>query len=227
MNGAPKPLAAGPTTIVAARAPRWVSVSVVLVATFVAIAAMKPWGGGAKPARTDASVPAIQLGEHAAVRTSDTFAAAPTRPPGPAEMICGRPLGWRVVSSGLWQGQPSSASIAVTPVSATRAIDGRIPFVVADGDRVDELGWCAPPTGDAQEDDATVIAWRLGEDGSETFALRPVGTASASRMAGLYTPATAPPSSPWPAGRYVFRVDRAGDAAANWFGVEVRIQPLR
>jgi hypothetical protein len=227
MNRASEPLATGATTMVVARETRWLRATMVLVVALVAIAALKPWGSGSEPIRAGAVLPAIPLGEHAAVSSGETPAASPTRPPDLAEMICGQPLGWRVVASGLWQGHPSRASIALTPVAADRPIDAGIPFVVADGDRVDDLGWCSPAMGRPNDGTATVIAWRIDNGVARVLGLRRVPSSAPSRVTGLYEPDAPSAGSPWLAGRYVFRVDRTGEARASWFGVEVRIQPLR
>src|SRR5204863_72499 len=80
-------------------------------------------------------------------------------------------------------------------------------FVVADGNRIDALGWCAPasrPSGAS-----TVSAWRITSGRAEALALAAVpGTAGSAT--GLYAgQAKRTTSSPWPAGRYVFRIDNA------------------
>jgi hypothetical protein len=229
MNRARELLSPEATTIVTGRETRSLRMIVALVAVLVTVAAVKPWGAGTAAIRTNVSPPGIGRGEHAAAEPSETLAASPpTRASDVAESICGQPLGWRVVTSGLWQGRPSRASIALTPVAATRPTDGRIPFVVADGDRIDDLGWCSPSSDAAGSGrTVTVAAWRLDATSPRALALQPIGAPSASR-AGLYTSSADRPNTPWLPGRYVFRVDdAAGQPGPSWFGIEVRIQPVR
>jgi hypothetical protein len=229
MNRARESLSPGATTIVAGRETRSLRMIVALVVALVTLAAVKPWGTGQAAMSTNISSPVIGRGEHAAVAPSETSAdAPPTRAADAAESICGQPLGWRVVSSGLWQGRPSRASIALTPVAATRPTDGRIPFVVADGDRIDDLGWCSPSAGAANDGSPRVVAWQMNVDGPRPLVLEPLAASSASRVAGLYSPSATRPGMPWLPGRYVFRVDdAAGQPGPSWFGIEVRIQPVR
>src|SRR5256885_2613004 len=149
MDGQLQPTLGDATTTVVGRESRRLRVSIAVGIALVAIAALKPWGSGATPAaiRTvNAAVDQLDAGgaDAPAQAASNSRPVAVIPPPDPATRICGEPLGWRVVTTGLWLSRQSSASIALTPVTAAGPTDSAIPFVVADGNRIDALGWCAP-----------------------------------------------------------------------------------
>jgi hypothetical protein len=232
MDGQLQPKLAGATTTIVGREPRRLRASIAVGMALVAIAALKPWGSGAIPAPARAVNAAVEQRDALGADRSGQ-AASNSRPVAvvpaadPATRICGEPLGWRVVTTGLWLSRQSSASIAVNPATAAGPTDSAIPFVVADGNRIDALGWCAPASDRRPSGASTVSAWRIRSGRAQALALALVpGVAGAAT--GLYAgQGNRTAGSPWPAGRYVFRIENANAATATWFGIEVRIMVAR
>jgi hypothetical protein len=191
-----------------------------LIVTFLAIALVKPWVGGALAPAPPFPTPAA--------------AASPSIGPDPLAALrehCQEPLGWRVYSRETWLGREVRTWRSVEPVSrVTGPGDPAIP-VVALGPWVEALGYCSPWTGaERPPADATVSAWRRGDAarGGERLVvvvLRAIAPGEPTPLGALYGAIDAGPDQPveaatgWPAGRYVFAV-RAADWQ-RWWVVEI------
>jgi len=142
--------------------PRILTVGSVLVALFLLIAIVKPWGAEALPLLPEASGPPSQSpAAVAGAATTPTVSPSRSR----AEAIaseCRAPAGWRIVTHQRWLDQDLRIWWAIAPVAATSAWDPSIPFLSISADPVVDLGYCGPLFGpDRPPSDATVGVWRV------------------------------------------------------------------
>lgn len=198
--------------------PPLLSVGAVLLAGFLLLAIVKPWGEEAAARWADRSP-----------SPSPSAVATPTPTAEPVldrtEAIaaqCRAPNGWRVVTHQQWQDRDLRIWWAVVPVTVRSAWDPSIPIVSITADSILELGYCAPLAGpDRPVSDASVGVWRMDPltRSAEPLALERIAPDFEEALVAIYAPPGSNGRIPtlWPAGRYLFAVD------GRWFGVELRL----
>jgi hypothetical protein len=225
-EGDDRPIGA-PITVRLSSGGRGTVVLAALIATFLAVAVVKPWGGVRAP------------------RPLPMPTAAPTVAPSidPLASLrrnCDEPPGWRIYSRDHWAGMTVRSWRAFDPASsASGPLDPTIPVVPVVAS-TDALGYCSPWTaGEKPPNDATVVGWRVvlpGADGTqagsdvpsaEQIALRPVDPSWATVVGAWYEPPVdrrgrnvAEPMD-WPAGRYIFAI--RGTGYARWWAVDIEL----
>lgn len=186
-----------------------------VVAAFVIVAVLKPWGGGGPveaTLRPDVAAPAVIT----PVPTEDRSAT------GLAIPVCLGSGGWRVATLETWRLRNVRVWRAIEPVDrATGPLDPAIPAVPVVADAITGLGWCAPAFGpDEPAGPAQVRAWQVIGVTDHEVALRQVQPAGGvTPIAALYLPV----SGAWTSGRIVFEYRDEGTGAAHWFAADLQI----
>ena len=214
---------------------RWV----VLATLALALAVLKPWGGGAPPRPTalvQAPIPAAgdlssQIPRDAGSATVPGGDIASRTEDAEVAQMCLNTESWLVASVEEEPGGTVRIWRALEPVTGLRPDDPTVPWVYVGSQGVTALGWCAPIDGPERPSGGTTVdAWSVTDGIAHPISLlriRPAGDQSA--LGGLYlparggTPTTA--TGLWSSGRYVFRV-RSGNGPARVFGVDVEVNPL-
>jgi hypothetical protein len=194
-----------------------------VIAIFVFLALVKPWGfvGGSPPR------PAIRTTPAPTVQAS-------ADPLGALRHHCQEPLGWRVYSRERWATTTVRSWRSLEPVSAaTGPLDSHIP-VVPIGAPVDAVGYCSPWSGaERPPEDARVDGWRIalidgGDPGlsfAETIRLQRDDPGWPSVLGALYGPPVnrfdpkITDRVGWPGGRFVFAVRAHG--YERWWAVDI------
>jgi hypothetical protein len=195
-------------------APR-ISAAMWVVAAFVVIAVVKPWGGGGRSAATLAP----QLGaplEVASAPTEDRSAIGLAMP------VCLGTGAWRVATLETWRERDVRVWRAIEPVTeATGPLDVAIPAVPVVADLLSGLGWCAPAFGDDEPvGPATVRAWLVVGGVARVVALRQVQPADGvTPIAALYVPQ----GGAWTTGRVVFQYRDDGTGTVRWFAADLQV----
>lgn len=187
-----------------------------LVAAFVIVAVLKPWGGGGPVAETlrpdAAAAPAITPAP-----TEDRSATGLALP------ICLGTGAWRVATLETWRNRDVRVWRAIEPVATMTGFDDpRIPSVPVVADQLSGLGFCAPAYGpDMPVGPAHVQAWQLVSATVATnVSLRQVQPVDgATPIAGLYVPRF----GPWTSGRIVFFYEDTGAGTTRWFAVDLKV----
>jgi hypothetical protein len=187
-----------------------------LLAAFVVVAVLKPWGGGGPVAATlrpDVVVPV----EITPVPTRDRSAT------GLAVDVCLGAGGWRVASLETWRDRDVRVWRAIEPVANVTGLDDpTIPSVPIVADKLTGLGFCAPAFGpDMPIGPAHVAAYHvLSPTVMNTIPLRQVQPVDgATPIAALYVPRF----EPWTTGRVVFQYEDAGAGTWRWFAADLQI----
>jgi len=193
----------------------------VLIAIFVGIALVKPWGNGTsgEPRPTP--------------RVSIAPVAAPSVDPlAQLRRNCEEPVGWRVYTSERWGRLTVRSWKTVDPVhGATGPLDVTIPTVPLAA-QIDALGYCSPwSDGERPPADSLVTGWRISSERSRAgpeavpIVLESVDPSWPSVLGALYGPPVnrfdpnAIEVIGWPGGRYVFVIQAGG--FERWWGVDV------
>jgi len=193
---------------------------VVIVAGFLALAIVKPWGGTAAPApRPSASAAVVAAASEPAGGGEPTPVV--DREAAVAEE-CHAPSGWRIVTSETWQDREVRIWWAVTPVASRSAFDPAIPYLSIVSDAIHQLGYCAPLFAPERPGaNEAVGVWRIDPVAETAEAINPtrVSPAFDSALVSIWAPpgSAAVGEASWPTGRYVFGV------GGRWFGVDLRI----
>ena len=194
-------------------------IAVGLALAFLAVAIVKPWGGGV------GSLPVPSGGSPSEPGQSNPGASP--EPSLPAE-ACNPEAGWRLFTIEVNAGHPVRTWYSIRPVAASGPTDGTIPTIRIYTEGLGRLGYCAggSAAGSAPFDRASgwlvdaagrarpialVRAAEPGLDGSGRSALfEPPGPLSGDRPGD------------WPPGRYVLSVG-PGEATADrlWFAAQV------
>ena len=188
-----------------------------LVAAFVVIAVLKPWGGAGRATAT-LRPDAVAAPERTPVPTEDRSATGLALP------ICLGTGAWRIVTLETSLNRNVRVWRAIEPVAtATGPLDPTIPSVPVVADVLSGLGWCAPAFGDDQPvGPARVRAWLVLDRYVEPVTLRQVQPEHGTTpIAALYLPA----SGSWMSGRIVFEYTDAGTDAVRWFAADLKITP--
>jgi hypothetical protein len=193
----------------------------VLIAIFVAVALVKPWGNGTSG------------GPRPTPRASIAPAAAPSIDPlAQLRRNCEEPIGWRVYTSERWGKLTVRSWKTIDPVhGATGPLDPTVPNVPLAA-QIDALGYCSPwRDGERPPIDSVVTGWRISPEGSGAqpeavpIDLQPVDPSWPSVLGALYGPPVnrfdpnAIEVVGWPGGRYVFVIQ--GPGFERWWGVAV------
>ena len=197
----------------------------VLIAIFVALALVKPWGSGPGAPRPTAHVTVAPV----AAPSIDPLAAL--------RHHCEEPVGWRVYTSERW------AKITVrswkTMDPADRAIgplDPAIPIIPLAA-QIDALGYCSPWTGSERPPAAAIVSgWMYTSDrgpdvqpSAVPIDLQLADPGWPSVLGALYGPPVdrfdpnAIETIGWPSGRYVFAIQAPG--FERWWGVDIEPPP--
>ena len=212
------PAALAVTPVAAPRGSPRLAAGFWLVAAFVLIALLKPWGGGGRVAATllpDVAGPAEITPEP----TEDRSAV------GLAEPVCLGAGAWRIATLETWRARSVRVWRAIEPVgAATGPLDPSIPAVPVAADVLTGLGWCAPAYGSEQPiGPAHVRAWQVVDGAAHEVALRQVQPADGvTPIAALYLPAT----GAWTSGRVVFEYRDDGTGALRWLAADLQIAAL-
>lgn len=193
----------------------------VLIAIFVAVALVKPWGNGtsgeARP------TPRVSIAP---------VAAASADPLAQLRRNCEEPVGWRVYTSERWGKLTVRSWKTVDPTHGAKGpLDPTIPIVPLAA-QIDALGYCSPwRDGERPPSDSFVTGWRIGSEGPRAqpeavpIVLQPVDPSWPSVLGALYGPPVnrfdpnAIEVIGWPGGRYVFVITAQG--FERWWGVDV------
>jgi hypothetical protein len=195
------------------------AIIVAVLSSLIALAVIKPWGGGPGPGGTAPHV----AGQTASVPPTSAL-PSPSASNDIATCLAGSD--WRVSALQVNDGRLVKSWYSVVPAIASRPIDAAIPTVRVYAESVRRLGFCAGAG--VGSSDPGVSAWRIDPSGrSMTLALTNAddpGLADAG-LGMLFVPsATGTVGTPgdWSPGRYVFAVG-IGPRAANrrWFAVEI------
>ncbi len=219
--------AAAPVTVRLAPAGRGTGVLAGLIAVFLAIALVKPWGDG-DGARGPRPTPRVTAAPTVAP-TADPLAAL--------RRNCQDPPGWRVYSRERWASTTVRSWRTLEPVfGASGPLDPSVPILPLVGE-IDALGYCSPWTaGERPPADAGIDGWRIAlasggdprsgaEPRAESIPLQPFDPTWPSLLGALYGPPVdrfdphLGDSVGWPAGRYVFAIRAPG--YERWWGVDV------
>lgn len=206
------------------------------VALLVALAILKPWGGG--------SPNATLAPNRFAAPTEGAINPAPTEDrsaDGLAGPICLGAGGWQIATLERWRTQDVRVWRAIEPLAAaTGPTDPAIPSVAVVAIEISGLGWCAPAYGpDRPAGPDTVTAWSVhGGTATEIELAQVRPTAGTTPLAALYVPLTrcpdpgmclpllpAPVPRPWTSGRVVFRYLDEGTGHVVWLAADVTILP--
>jgi hypothetical protein len=198
---------------------------------FVAMAVVKPWGGGPAAPGTDTGG---GVGPER-IEPGAPGTAAPTPEPTPpsadevAATRCNDPLGWRSYAMETWRGQTIRSFVVVEPLAAggePLARDPRLPIVPLIGEAITAVGYCAPTT-EAGRPPAGVTVGIWQEDPAGLLQALPamrIEPAQPSSLMALF----AYPSgegdwrAPWPSGHYLLGVQGApGSDYGRWFAFDV------
>ena len=186
-----------------------------LVAAFVVLAVVKPWGGAGPAAAT--------LPRDVAVLVDVTPAPTEDRTAtGLAVPVCLGAGAWRIATLETWRNRDVRVWRAIEPVtSATGALDPTIPLVPVVADVLSGLGWCAPAFGpDQPSGPARVQAWQVIGGVARQVFLRQVQPATGNTpIAALYLPVT----GAWRSGVVVFQYRDDSTGLDHWFGAELQI----
>jgi hypothetical protein len=190
-----------------------------LVAAFVIIAVLKPWGG-AGPATETLRPDAVAAPDITPAPTEDRSATGLALP------ICLGTGAWRVATLETSLRRATRVWRAIEPVSSVTGFDDpSIPSVPIVADQLSGLGFCAPAFGPAMPvGPAHVQAWQvLSPTVTNQVPLRQVQPASgATPIAALYVPRF----GSWTTGRIVFEYEDTGAGTVWWFAVDLRITPV-
>jgi len=193
---------------------------VVLIAIFIAIALVKPWGSAPGAPRPTPHV------------TVAPVAAPSADPLAELRRHCEEPVGWRVYTSERWAQMTVRSWKSLDPAEgASGPLDPAIPIIPLAA-QIDALGYCSPWTGGERPPiGSAVTGWRisLAGDGPQLGAvplvLRPVDPSWPSVLGALYGPpvnrfdSSAVETLGWPVGRYVLAIRVPG--FERWWGVDV------
>ena len=207
-----------------------------VVAAFLLLAVLKPWGGtGGSGQPADPDRPSGEPGEAAA-------SADPTPMPSAVPPGLGMPGGqcfagteWRVFASEVNDGRSVRHWLSIEPDVAVSPRDRKVRFVRVVTDRVLALGFCVGSGPDGPTSLVGTRAWTLSGGTAVPLVLAPMAAYMPSEpdLGAVYrppaeSPATTPGTSPaadagaWPPGRYVFAIRQASvDGDEQWFGVEI------
>ena len=186
-----------------------------LLAAFVVLAVLKPWGGGgpiAATLRPDVAVPV----EITPVPTADRTDV------GLALEACLGTGAWRVATLETWRNRDVRVWRAIEPATtATGPLDPSIPAVPVVADVLHGLGWCAPAYGPQQPiGPARVRAWQVVNGAARSITLRQVQPEDGiTPIAALYLPA----SGAWTTGLVVFQYTDVGSGSSGWFAADLEI----
>lgn len=186
-----------------------------LVAAFVVLAVLKPWGGGGRveaTLRPDVAAPM----EVTPAPTEDRTAT------GLAVETCLGSGAWQIASLETWQERDVRVWRAIEPLTAASGpLDPRIPAVPVVADVLTGLGWCAPAYGaDQPVGPARVRAWLVVDGVAQSVTLRQVQPRDGiTPIAALYLPA----SGAWTSGLVVFQYADTGTGASSWFAADLGI----
>jgi hypothetical protein len=215
---------------------RWV----VLATLALAVAVLKPWGGGAAPrptglvqappTPTSADLSSLNPNADGSATGPGSDVASRSEDADVAEM-CLNTESWLVASVEDEPGGSVRIWRALDPVTGLRPDDPTVPWVFIGSQGVTALGWCAPIDGPERPSGGTTVeAWSVTGGVARPISLlriRPVREPSS--LGGLYRPAhgSTPTSTTglWSSGRYVFRV-RSGNDQVQTFGVDIEVNPL-
>ncbi|HXR26502.1 MAG TPA: hypothetical protein VN771_01450 [Candidatus Baltobacteraceae bacterium] len=223
------------------RARRRLTAIVVLVASLVAVALLKPWSTdpGLSGTALGPGGAAVAPGNAGGSTSPPATATAPATPDPTAvgdAMPCQPTEGWRFVTLEAGRLGYVRSWTVITPGPTTQPLTLRT-------EGLEALGFCPP--GDAAAAGGSPIraaSWR-GDDASGTALAVPLTLTPLARPAGLDGPwavlypappsgvIPAPPASAapggtpsWPSGEYSFQVDQPDGTAAT-FTVDVRVVP--
>jgi hypothetical protein len=157
------------TRVQPARAAPRLSAAMWLLAAFVVIAVVKPWGGGG-PSRAALAPDQVAPAEVTPEPTEDRSATGLAMP------VCLGTGAWRVATLETWRERDVRVWRAIEPITeATGPLDPAIPGVPVVADLLSGLGWCAPAFGDDEPvGPATVRAWIISGGVPGLVALRQV-----------------------------------------------------
>lgn len=201
--------------VVAPRGAPRLAAAMWLVAAFVAIAIVKPWGGAGRIAPTFRPAAAVPV-EVTPVPTEDRSAT------GLAGPVCLGTGGWRIASLETWHQREVRVWRAIEPIPlAAGPLDPAIPSVPVVADELAGLGWCAPAFGPTMPAGPAVIrAWHVSGGVARTISLRQVQPEDGvTPIAALYLPST----GPWTSGLIVFEYRDTATARAAWFAAELDV----
>jgi hypothetical protein len=187
-----------------------------LVAAFVVVAVLKPWGGGGRVEATLQPDVVVQI-EATPAPTEDRTTT------GLAAETCLGAGAWQVASLETWRNRDVRVWRAIEPLSAASGpLDPAIPAVPVVADVLSGLGWCAPAFGpDKPTGLARVRAWRVVDGVATSVTLRQVQPEDGvTPIAALYVPG----SSPWTSGVIVFQYADTGTGSTRWFAAELEIR---
>jgi hypothetical protein len=186
-----------------------------LVAAFVVVAVLKPWGGGGPASATlhpELAAPVEVTPEPTEDRSATGLAVS----------VCLGAGAWRVATLETWRERDVRVWRAIEPVSeASGPLDPAIPAVPVVADLLSGLGWCAPAFGpDQPVGPATVQAWHVGDGRARVVPLRQVQPVDGvTPIAALYVPE----DGAWTSGRVVFLYRDAGTGGARWFAADLQV----